>query len=97
MAEPKKRLSSYGDFDSFGNSVSADDVEGDELTVLDVIFVTGKMGEYAFISCANENGEKLSVRCGGFLILKALHKVLEDNAFPVVMKLVKRGRAWIAE
>lgn len=97
MADSTKRLSSYGDFDSFGNSISADDVEGDELTVLDVHFVTGKLGEYAFISCSNEGGDKFTVRCGGSLILEALHKVLADNAFPVAMKLIKRGRAWIAE
>jgi hypothetical protein len=97
MADKAKRLSEYGDFASFGNSISAEDVEGDELKVTDVHFVTGKLGEYAFISAVTEPGELITVRCGGTLILEALHKVLSANAFPVQLKLVKRGRAWIAE
>jgi hypothetical protein len=97
MATEPKRLSEYGDFDNFGTSISADDVENDELTVLGVMFVNGKMGEYAFITCQNENADKMSVRCGGTLILDALHKAYNDHAFPLQMKLVKRGRAWIAE
>ena len=97
MADKAKRLSDYGDFASFGNTVSADDVAGDELKVTDVHFVSGKLGEYAVISAFTETGDQISVRCGGALILEALHKVLETNALPVQLKLVKRGRAWIAE
>jgi hypothetical protein len=97
MAPEPKRLADYGDFASFGNSIAAEDVENDELKVTDVHFVMGKTGEYAFITAVTEEGEKVSVRCGGMLILETLHKVLAANAFPVQLKLVKRGRAWIAE
>ena len=77
--------------------VRNEEVQDKEITVEGTYFLSGDYGEYAVSVVVMPDGSKALWRTGATAIVQALKRVKEENAFPILATVRKRGKSWYAE
>ncbi len=72
-----------------------EDIEGQEVTIVDVNFSTGTFGPYLTMVVVTANGEEIDVMTGAKLVVDALEHATEDNDLPCGATFTRKGRTWV--
>lgn len=80
-----------------GVPLRLEDIEGQEVTVTDVMFTSGAFGPYMTMTVVNAEGEALDVMTGAKLVVDAMENAVDADALPCEAKFVRRGRTWLVE
>ena len=91
------RLSDFAKLQAEGKPYNLDSIAGQDVTITDIGWATGKYGEYVLLTVVDENGEIQNVRSTGFLILDAVRNLQAEGALPCPARFVKNGNTWTVE
>jgi len=80
-----------------GVPLHLDDIEGQTVTITDVIFSKGTYGPYVVMTVVDPNGEVFDVQNGGKLVVDALEHAFENEHIPCQATFVRSGRTWLIE
>lgn len=97
MAKEKKRLADYGTLERRESLPNLTEIEGLDVTVTEVEWLTGAHGEFAIITAVLDTGEVKRVTSGGMIVVDALKDAEEKQALPLPAKFSRPGRAWLVE
>jgi hypothetical protein len=92
-----KRLVYYADSQLAMNGAKLDEIAGVEVTIVAGKIGKGKFGEFAEFDILDDLGEVKTFRTSGFLVIEAIKKALEANAFPVLSTFTRTGKCWRME
>ena len=91
------RLLDFAEKQAANKTPRIDDIAGNPVIVQACALGTGSMGDYADMDVLTEDGEILTVRTWASLVVDALARAQEADAFPLPATFKKRGRPWIIE
>jgi hypothetical protein len=92
-----KRLVYYADSQLGMNAAKLDTIAGVEVTLVSGRVGSGKFGEFAEFDILDELGEVKTFRTSGFLVVEAIKKAVEANAFPLLCVFTRTGKCWRME
>jgi len=92
-----KRLVYYADSQLGMNAAKLDTIAGVEVTIASGRVGTGKFGEFAEFDILDDLGELKTFRTSGFLVVEAIKKAVEANAFPLLSIFTRTGKCWRME
>lgn len=73
------------------------EIENEEVTITAARIGSTKMGAFAAMETILPTGEIMTFVTTGFLVIDAIAKVIESDAFPVAAKFTRPDRAWRIE
>lgn len=89
-------LSSFFNSDEFTQElIKVDEIEGMNITILDMELRKGQFGEYCLFNIViEETGQEGKAQSGSMPIMHMLKKAEADRHFPFRCKIVKFNRMW---
>lgn len=95
--ETPKRLVSFSTMQFPEDALRLEDIAGKDVTIISGKVQSGKFGEYALLDVEVSDGKTETIVTSGMLVVEALKNVITADAFPLVAKFSRTGRAWRIE
>lgn len=92
-----RRLSDYATSMLPSERHKLEEIEGIEVIINSARVGATKFGSFAAMECVKSTGEVLTVVTGGFMVVDAIAKAIEADAFPLAAKFSRPKQCWIME
>ena len=80
-----------------GGLPKVSDILGEEVKIVSVEFLQGKVGEYAIFDIVDDEGELTRIQTTGMLVVDALKHCQAEKGFPVDVTFQRNDRTYVIE
>ena len=92
-----RRLGDYAKLQYDGPVGHVSDILDRDVTIESASVVQGRFGKYVMMEVVGEAGEVMPIRSTGMIIVDAIQRAIEGNAFPVQARFTKDGDTYRIE
>ena len=92
-----RRLGDYAKLQYDGPVGHVSDILDRDVTIESASVVQGRFGKYVMMEVVGEGGEVMPIRSTGMIIVDAIERAIEGNAFPVQARFTKDGDTYRIE